>query len=411
MVGYRNPNWRWLPELANPVMLSVAITIFIRRSVTAPSLVRTTMRRAAPALVLVVLAVLSVRWSINRTTTILSLEWLLIVTLLGLALASVRPVSVVIDGFALFGVCAVATGCWLSYRAPSYRYFGDWMGLFGNKNGFGALIAFVVPFILVAGHGSRWRIAVAVGSTVGMLAALTRIGSRTSTVAVALELVVLTVVWVVSHLRRRRRTIPRVSRRARGPVVFAGIAALLAPGIGLLRGRRLDFDATFSNRTLIWPELWRVFRSHWFHGFGAGGFWSGSKGYLVRSQTLSGNASGMVTAHNGYLQEALSFGILGLAATIFLSLVLLGRGLNVAGKGRHGEGLLILLAAVAIIVQNSMEAMFTNPQGIHWLVIVLISGLAPSMRRGRWAHDTARSDSAATPLIMDPSMTRMETAT
>jgi O-antigen ligase len=367
MIGFREPtSWRWPAELAQPTMLLVGIAIVVRCSVLQPTKLTSAVRRSIPALVLVVLSVASVRWSIARQTTILGLPWLVTVTILGIAISTL-PISIVVDGVALFGAIASSIGAWFSYQSQSFRYFNEWIGLFGTKNGFGAQIAFTFPFILVASTGSRRRRMLGVVLVTGTLVLLYKVSSRTSTVAVGLQLVT----FAVLKLRARAGSVRplRPTRIAAGLLTGSVSIALLIRLLGS------SVDTSFSNRTLIWPELWRVFRSEWFHGFGANGFWSGSKGYLLRSQVLSGNASGMVTAHNGYLQEALALGVLGLLASISLSVVLLLRGIRVFGRGENRSSPLVLLVAIVVVVQNMMEAMFTSPQGLHWFLIVTIASL------------------------------------
>jgi exopolysaccharide production protein ExoQ len=374
MLGYRSKSYRWPSEVTMPFMLTVALSILFRTYALDPQRVRETIRRSAVGITLVALSVASIRWSIDRHETILELRYLIVGSLLGMALATVRPLSILVDGLAVFGVSVVCIGAWFSATDPRFVFDGNWQGLFGNRNGFGAFIAFIWPAVLIASRGSWGRRAVGTTSGALVLWALVQTRSKTAlfTVAVVSTLcAVLTIsTWLLEKGVTRRKSATGAALISVGLLAFAAIVV----GFGLV-DLPFAFDRTFTQRTDMWAALLPMAGQEWLHGFGFQAFWTGSRGYLRSAQMVSGKGSELVTAHNGYLHEWLSTGFVGFCLLLTIVAQLIWRGVRSVASEEQGLSSFLLLLGVTFVLQNSMESLFTAPRSLSWFLVSLTLAL------------------------------------
>jgi exopolysaccharide production protein ExoQ len=382
MLGYRSSNYRWPSEITMPFMLTVALSILFRTYALDPQRVRETIRRSSTGLALVALSVLSVRWSIDRHETILELRYLIVASLLGMALATVRPLTVLLDGLAVFGALVVGIGAWLSSTDPRFVFDGNWQGLFGNRNGFGAFIAFIWPAMLIAGRGSWSRRVVGWPCAALMLWALVETRSKTALVTVGVVTILFGALTARSWIRSKRS----------GGSQSLGFAALCSAvmiglvSIGLSVGLSdlpFTFDRTFTRRTDMWAALRPMATQEWFHGFGFQAFWTGSRGYLRSAQIVSGTGTDMVTAHNGFLHEWISTGFLGFFLLLAIVAQLLWRGARSIESRNRDTSSILLLLGITFVIQNSMEALFTAPRSVSWFLVSLALALPYELKARR----------------------------
>lgn len=179
---------------------------------------------------------------------------------------------------------------------------GDWRGLFGHKNEAGAaMVVFIYTGLLVRKVGSR-----GVGALIIALALPFLYLTHSKTALVELPLA-----FVVSLLVARART-PAVGI-AIGLTVVGGLNILtigsiyLAP-IGALVDALVP-DPTFSGRTDIWRFAIDQIAQAPFTGHGFATFWGTEQ--VVYAMTEYGWVTTASTAHNGYLDLALTIGIPG----------------------------------------------------------------------------------------------------
>lgn len=190
--------------------------------------------------------------------------------------------------------------------------FGDWRGIFLNKNGLGqtALVA-ALPLIFFPAL-FPWR--AWISRAFGALCIVNLVMSSSATAEIAF---IVSIIAYNVFLRRR----------ARWKTLLTGLALSLTATVALTFAVPLlvgfaGRDMTFSNRTFIWNYVLDALQSHAFLGYGFGAGANYIAGNMVRDLFRSAT-----NAHNGYLEIALECGYCGVAALLFAILSSLSRGL------------------------------------------------------------------------------------
>jgi O-antigen ligase len=181
---------------------------------------------------------------------------------------------------------------------------GDWRGMFGHKNGAGAvmvLLTFVGLFI--TGTSSK-----RLGFLVSVCAMVFLIGTRAKT-----SLILLPLVLGVSYLARRSSTLGRLSFYCLAPLVLFNALALLAVysnTVDTLLNSAIS-DASFTGRTDVWQFAIDNIRERPVLGHGFLAFWRTD---AVMSETDYTDlwANTAAHSHNGYLDITLTTGYPGL---------------------------------------------------------------------------------------------------
>jgi exopolysaccharide production protein ExoQ len=162
-------------------------------------------------------------------------------------------------------------------------------------------------------------------------------------------------------------------------VLFCAILALpLADMLDLkeLALSSLGRDPSFTNRTALWQAL-QAFQLNSIVGAGFMSFWTGAR--LERIWTLF--EPGVNQAHNGYLEQYLNLGYIGVA---FIAMIVLSGLLSVR---RHlnddpAAGILRLCFIVSAILYNYTEASFYGMNNM-WMLLLLGCLEVPRQRRPR----------------------------
>jgi O-antigen ligase len=246
-----------------------------------------------------------------------------------------------------YSVCQYFTGwAWFVLRgiddAPQfgYRVTGFFGGLvtFGN---FYAVASSILIGYLVGGYGrfqrvSRWLIPAA--ATLGSLATVLNFG-RACTAALVGTVIVLLL------LRGRR-----YGRVAAALAVTLGATLLLVPGVTSRFTERYDMDFGGSNpagRIYIWENTCRIISDSPLIGVGAGNF---KQAYVDHLQEEVSPKFYVGTAHNDFLNVAVTAGIPGLVLFLLVWIALVGymwRGYRKLPGGSESQGGAAFWAALA----------------------------------------------------------------
>jgi exopolysaccharide production protein ExoQ len=288
--------------------------------------------------------------------------------------------AVVLVGSALFGLylhvrysreqqlrlvgAALAVGIILSLLTV-LGFFGSTVkevtGVFGNKNSLGRMAALAaLVFLFLARSGPRRWIP---WSLIGLsILLITVAGSATALV------VVVTLVSLLPLFKTLKRD-------ARPAVVLACIAVLvvgaglmlLAPTLDALAGV-VGRNATLTGRVPLWAVLIQMISERPWLGYGYETFWlTGLPFRLVVDEGAGWTAP---NAHNGFLEVALSLGLVGL----FLYLLILGRGVKRAVRVlrvEHGPLALWPLVYVGFqILYNVTESTSLPRLSLCWVLFV-----------------------------------------
>ncbi len=121
----------------------------------------------------------------------------------------------------------------------------------------------------------------------------------------------------------------------------------------------MTFDTTsLKSRLLIWKAALAMIKEKPFTGVGAGNFEFVSLPYAKKAGGLIPSGERVANAHNDYLEITAEQGILGLAAFLYLVIVLLRTGLKVIRGGNDQEKYLTVavLSSWAGVLTNSLAA-------------------------------------------------------
>lgn len=323
-----------------------------------------------PFLMLILaLAAASVSWSIDPAVTQRRVIAITATTLAGLFLAVRYDWRTLLR---LLG-CVWLTLAFISFFAgliaPGFavhggeEHAGAWRGLWWQKNALGghmARAAFLCGFLLLMDR--PWRLVWAVAT---LLCTVLVIFSTSKTALLGL-LLGFGVLAVAAWMRRGVVTTLLT--------LWAGIVAVGTAGLVLLLEPELVFqllgrDATLTGRTDIWSALVGIIEARPLFGYGYGAFWDiGSEpAYQVRLAT-----EWLVpTAHNGWLETALSIGLVGLAGLVLNFILVLGRSLRLALSNWTGVFALGVLAQFFLFSMSESIALQQN--AIVWVTYVAVA--------------------------------------
>jgi O-antigen ligase len=259
---------------------------------------------------LVLLAIASSQWSIEPDVTLRRSTTLALTTLFGFYLAARFSWRSLIELAAAAILISAAGSLVAALAFPSFGvnhtiHPGAWQGLFDQKNVLGATMA---RGALAAGCAAvlvperRWFW---VGGA--LLCALMTIGSTSTTSLLGL-LVAAACFPAVAALR---------TRGAAAVVTVWAVLAVALAALGLfvfapeLFFEAVGKDATLTGRTDIWELVGHKIRERPMLGYGFSAFWA-DKDYGPGAAISAQLQWSIPTAHNGWLETLLQFGMVGL---------------------------------------------------------------------------------------------------
>lgn len=252
-------------------------------------------------------------------------------------------------------------------------YAGAWRGIYSTKNQLAQVMACgTVVQLLAARRLGGWRL----GYVAGAAASAGLLGMTRSATGALLCVTLLGVAagtrWLRMHSLLLASTVSAglAVASAVGWAAYANMDALF----GLL-GR----DPTLTGRTALWDAVVeQAAKRPWF-GWGHYAFWERSFGALEVAQAV-GWMPGY--SHNGYLDQFLGLGIVGLAALfacLGTTLVLAARRVR---EGGGADAVWPLVVVVFCILANVTEGDIVQQNGYMWLMLVLVGAV---VRASRWA--------------------------
>lgn len=314
------------------------------------------------------LACASVMWSINPEVTQRRAIAIAATTLAGFYLAVrydwrtlLRLLGAV---WLLLAFISLAAGI----VAPSFGvmdeiHVGAWRGLWWEKNTMGghmARAAFLFAFLFLMDR--RWRLIWGGGV---MLCAVLVLLSTSKTALLGLMLgfgVLAMAAWM------RRGPVTTISTVWLGVIsvgAFAGVMMFAPELVFQLLGR----DATLTGRTDIWAALFDAIAERPWLGYGYAAFWGAESqpAYMVRLAT-----EWLVpTAHNGWLETALSLGLLGMFGLAICYLVMMGRAVMLAF--RSWSGVFACGVGLQFLLFSLSESIALQQNAIVWVTFVAVA--------------------------------------
>ena len=311
------------------------------------------------------MTMLSVLWSIAPDTTMRRSFALIMTTLFGIWLASRWQWRELILLIALtFGILGVLS-TFMALAVPSLGvdqdvHAGAWKGLWWEKNALGAAMGWGAVSAYAALRFDPRRRWIWMG--VAVLCTALVLLSTSKTALLAWFLGTSGAIGIALCRRGFGFATTILVLGVTGAGLFALILAVAPVEFLELLGR----DATLTGRTDIWVLLSREVANHPWTGFGYRAFWAVDDGpvYWVRA----GTSWPVPTAHNGWIEVALSIGIPGaiLMAIVFLQSVV--RAFGRLFRGTEAYWALPYIALIAVVSVSESNLMSQNSLG--WVLFV-----------------------------------------
>ncbi|NEO23269.1 O-antigen ligase [Moorena sp. SIO4A5] len=329
---------------------------------------------------LVGIAVVSIFWSSEPTTTINRAVALIGTTLFGVYLASRYTIKEQLEmlGWA-FGV-AVLLSFMFIVALPKYGimggvHAGTWRGIYVHKNVLGkVMVPSAVVFLLLAIRGKKNNLLFWGGFGFSVILLL----FTTSKTALVSLIIMLLSLYLYRMLRwRYDLLIPTIFAMT----TFGGSVLIwLLDNADALLGA-IGKDATLTGRTELWPFVLDMINKQPWLGYGYGSFWNGFNGesaYVWRAVLWAAP-----NAHNGLLDLWLALGILGVSIYLIGFSFSLLRAIAWLRVSKTSENLWPLLFLTYTVLANITETSVMIQNNIFWVLYtsVALSVLIPLERQ------------------------------
>jgi O-antigen ligase len=263
--------------------------------------------------VLLLIAALSMFWSVSPDQTSRRIFALVFTTLSGVVLAAryswARLAEVLAACFAILAVASLITGLFVPSIGRMTDIFpGAWRGLWPEKNAFGGNMAMgaavcAAAALLNPARAGRWWAAAGLAFLLVLMST-----SKTSLVSVLLAGGALGLVWAV-----RRGPVSSVAATWSAVVALALVVGVIFFASDLVFGL-LGKDATLTGRTKIWAAIMRQISERPWQGFGYAAIWDETDPWGPLAWITHDAGFRAHHAHNSWLEQWLSLGVPGLVA-------------------------------------------------------------------------------------------------
>ena len=277
--------------------------------------------------------------------------------------ASLAVVVVCYAGLVLYPDIAIHTSG--DIREPEHA--GSWRGLFDHKNITGAMMAiFLMIGLYVAQARSVWT-----GYTLAVLAAIFLFFTKSKT-AMALGPVVFGLTFLAARVG---------SGWLRGLLVILPLVIIMALTFGTVMSPELKgiLDVvspgqTFTGRIELWDFALDLLGERPITGFGLEGFWGSDRVRFAEGRSDDvGFAQGMMHAHNGYVDAAITMGIPGFVLVILTFVLLPFRDWVMVRHTPSNDRMALLFARIWLLALYSacLESFFFRRADPVWFAMLL----------------------------------------
>jgi O-antigen ligase len=333
-------------------------------------------RRSWPVAVFVLLAFLSLFWSIGPVATLFRSLELFFATLVASYFGMRLGPRQMMESLFWFGAVLLILSIALVYGAPptGTMYWAPfnvaWRGVYWHRNHLAAIVALLNIVYLV-----RLLIAFRERSSRGMLDGFFYLFSLavvlfTRSAAGYILLIVLhgflaaVLLWQkISHRLTRAHTFTVL-----GFGLLAAVLVLANRGFVFgLFGR----DATMTGRTGLWSHLLEIAGRHPWLGHGFGAYWT-FDGNREEIRQLAGWTSQPLIGDNGLLDVYLHLGVVGVLVFASLLVWITVRAIRFALAQKTLDGFLPLLVMVYAFFANISFSLFAETEVFVWFLIVAV---------------------------------------
>jgi O-antigen ligase len=243
---------------------------------------------------------------------------------------------------------------------------GDWRGPFGHKN----IAAPIMAMLVFVGLYLVGRRAFILGGAISLMAGffVMMAGGKSAAALCILALVMSALVVAIK------------STAFRVCLIFLPLICLNLATVGSVFDERvaaivklLPLDTTFTGRTDIWEFALTSLALHPWLGYGFAAFWGNDAIQNLVQDNLIGWTATAAHSHNGYLDNALTLGIPGLALIVAIFIVAPLRNFSIATKSGNNDPLAKLFLRIWIfgIYLSSLESFLLDRADPIWFTFLI----------------------------------------
>lgn len=310
----------------------------------------------------------SVLWSVNLESTLDTNKGLIRATALGIYIATRYSLKEQLHLAAwTFGIAAVSSLLYclvfpeLGIQFASPEETAGWRGIFYHKNHFGRQMSYASAiFLILSSKPSQYRWLM--WTMLGISAALLLLSnSKTALLCFLVSLALLPTVTILRQsIRKLLIILPYILLSLIGLTLslWFNLESILAA---------VGKDMTFTGRVPIWIFLSeKIAERPWF-GYGHSAFWdavSNDTGYLYSFNWTIGHA------HNGFMEVALSIGIIGLTLFLLSFLFAYYKAIALIRLENSPENIWVLQLLTIILVTNLTVGTSFLETSSYWILFV-----------------------------------------
>ncbi|MGH6958145.1 MAG: O-antigen ligase family protein [Caulobacteraceae bacterium] len=324
-----------------------------------------------PCLIAILLiAALSLAWSVSPDQTSRRVLALFFTTLCGAVLAArfswSRLAEALASAYVVLALASLVVGLFLpSIGRMSDIFPGSWRGVWLEKNTFGDTMALGSAVCAAAGAMSRPRAGFWWGAAVLCAVMVLMSTSKTALVSMLMGWGALGLVWTV-----RRGPAAGVAATWSAVValgLFAGVAVFASDVVFGLLGK----NATLTGRTDIWAAVMRQIEQRPWTGWGYGAIWDETTPWGPLAWIVHDTGFKPRHAHNAWLDQWLALGVPGLAAWAGFFLQTLAA--NVVALYRHKGAYLALPFFVIFSLMSLTESVAVDYNEMRWVIFTALA--------------------------------------
>ena len=319
--------------------------------------------------IIVVIGPISLLWSVEPILTLLRSG-----AMIGTALVSIY-IRRRYTTRELLTLCSwslgLAAGCTVFFVAllPQYglgsgEFEGSWLGIYGQKNNLGAVMAvgYLVSILLYKFTPSRrFRYLLSAGCMLGLVFLSASATSLMICLSLPFFLWAARLIFEPSKHRLRRRLLV-----ATCVVVLALTIASDFEGVTSAVGR----DEGLSGRAAIWLSAFQAIQERPLLGYGYEAFWQSDK--TAAGSIWSSVGQNLFYSHNGLLEVWLGLGIVGVLAVSGCFVVACRRSLNAAWRRFCLESVWPLALLFYLLLSNLTEVSLMKGNTLPWLLFLTV---------------------------------------
>lgn len=340
-------------------------------------------RANKPLISIVVLALTSVVWSIDRSATLHLGATLAFTTLVALDLSTTysikRQLELLCQALILLLALSVIAEVFFPGAIPvRVAEEGAWHGVFAFKNNFGRIICLTVVACL-ASLGRRLYLQCLVlvsGITLGVLS------RSTSSVAYTILLVGSVLLWPLLKWRPKPRAFAIVALSIPALLTVYYVSQNFTHVLAMA-----DKDPHMTGRVDLWQLAISDIRAKPILGYGYAAFW-GYDSQPARRIREAVNWDAAPHAHNGYIDFALSLGALGIVSYLFVYFIVVKDAFSFFLNGTESYRKWPLSYLIFVLLYQCTESGIVGGNNILWILFASLA-FSLSLSKEQLALETA----------------------